>query len=226
MKPLGWPCPTPDGGEKDEYALTFDHQRKPRLLIIPALFDEGNKLRRLAVEVMRRLDGAGVDSFLPDLPGTNESLARLHTQTLDGWTAAMLAAANTFRTSHVLAMRGGGLIVPKVIPGWTYAPIKGATILRQLVRARILAVRELGREETQDGLLAEGRENGLELVGYKLGPDMVCQLQDRQPEGRAGLSVIDQDMVGGSGMWLRAEPDEDREQADAIAAAVLVGIAQ
>jgi len=226
VKPLGWSCPTPDGDERDEYALAFDQGRKPRLLIIPALFDEGNKLRRFAVEVMRRLDGAGVDSFLTDLPGTNESLAKLTTQSLDGWTAAMLAAANTFRASHVLALRGGSLIVPKVIPGWSYAPVKGATILRQLIRARILAARELGREETQDGLLADGCANGLELCGYKLGANLVRQLQEREPEARAGLAVIDQDMIGGSGLWLRAEPDEDREQADALAAAVLVGIAR
>jgi len=30
-------------------------------------------MRRFTVEVMRRLDNAGIDSFLPDLPGGNES---------------------------------------------------------------------------------------------------------------------------------------------------------
>ena len=32
------------------------------------------------------------------------------------------------------------------------------------------------------------------------------------------------DMLGGSALWLRAEPDEDRGQADALAAVIAVGI--
>ncbi len=224
MTPVSWPCPTPDGGETSEYALAFDRQRDRRLLIIPALFDESNKLRRFTVEVMRRLDGAGIDCFLPDLPGTNESRSPLSEQTLGRWTAAMLAAANHFRAGHVLAIRGGGLVLPKVIPGWHYAPIKGASLLRQMLRARMIAARELGREETQDGLLAAGREHGLDLNGYALGPAMLADLQAREPDARAGITQIDQDMLGGSGLWLRAEPDADAAQADALAAIVTIGL--
>jgi hypothetical protein len=44
-----------------------------RLLIVPALFDEGNRMRRLTVEVMRRLAASGIASVLPDLPGLQES---------------------------------------------------------------------------------------------------------------------------------------------------------
>ncbi len=220
MTPVLWPCPTPDGGETSEYALAFDRQRQQRLLIIPALFDEANKLRRLTVELMRRLDGAGIDCFLLDLPGTNESRSPLREQTLERWTAAMLAAANHFRAGHVLAIRGGGLVLPKVIPGWHYAPVKGASLLRQLLRARIIAARELGREETQDSLLLTGREQGLDLSGYALGPAMLADLQARLPVARAGITQIDQDLLGGSGLWLRAEPDEDAAQADALAAII------
>ena len=71
--------PTPAG---EEYAAAFDKGRAHRLLVLPAWFDEGNKLRHFTVETMRRLDGAGIDSFLPDLPGCNESLAPLETQAL------------------------------------------------------------------------------------------------------------------------------------------------
>lgn len=226
MIPTTWPCPTGDGAEHDEFALTFDGNRTHRVLVVPALFDEGHKLRRFAVEVMRRLDATGIDSMLPDLPGTNESLADLRVQTLDGWRAAMLAATNAFKANRVLALRGGALIVPKVIPGWAYSPVKGASILRQLIRARILAARELGREERQDDVLAEGAASGLQLGGYALGAAMVRQLQDRAPEVRANLAVVDQDTIGGSGLWLRAEPDEDRDQADALAAVVAMGLAQ
>ncbi len=226
MKPAVWPCPAADGSETAEYTLTFDSARKHRVLIIPALFDEGNKLRRLTVEVMRRLDGAGIDCFLPDLPGTNESGASLAAQSLESWTGAMLGAVNHFRATRVFALRGGGLVMPKVIPGWHYAPVKGASLLRQMLRARILASRELGREETQDGLLATGKTDGLELIGYALGPAMLAQLQGAVPADRAGIVPIDQEIVGGNPLWLRAEPDEDQSQADAIAAVITMGLAE
>jgi hypothetical protein len=224
LKPVVWPCPATDGDETAEYALSFDQGRQHRVLVIPALFDEGNKLRRLTVEVMRRLDGAGIDSFLPDLPGTNESRAPLKSHSLDSWTGAMLAAANHFRAGRLLAIRGGGLVMPKVIPGWHYAPVKGASLLRQMLRARILASRELGREETQDGLLAEGTSAGLELIGFPLGSAILSQLQERVPTQRDNISQIDQDMIGGGGLWLRAEPGENREQADALAAVITMGL--
>lgn len=224
MKPETWPCPDASGGETPEYALALDQDRQHRLLVIPALFDEANKLRRLTVEVMRRLDAAGIDCLLPDLPGTNESLAAHNLQTLESWTSAMLAAANHFRANRVLAIRGGALVVPKVIPGWLYAPAKGAGLLRQLLRARIVAAREMGREETQESLLQQGEAEGLELAGYAIGPTLLSQLQTALPAARHGLLTIAQDTIGGGGLWLRAEPDDDREQADALAAVITIGL--
>jgi hypothetical protein len=224
VKAESWPCPAADGGESSELALCFDQGRKERLLVIPALFDEANKLRRFTVEVMRRLDAAGIDCILPDLPGTNESLAPLASQSAEGWTGAMLAAANHFRANRLLAMRGGGLVTPKVIPGWHYAPVKGASLLRQMLRARIVASREMGREETQESLLAKGANEGLDLSGYQLGSTLLRDLQDLRPPERPGISALEHELVGGSPLWLRAEPDEDREQADALAAVIAVGI--
>src|SRR5690606_7125640 len=98
------------GGEG--YALAFDHGRSARLLVLPALFDEANKLRHFTVEVMRRLDRAGIDCFLPDLPGCNESLAPLEAQTLTGWREAAGKAANRFAATHALTVRGSALCAP------------------------------------------------------------------------------------------------------------------
>jgi hypothetical protein len=219
-----WPCPGSSGTIAEELALTFDDFRRWRLLIVPALFDEANRMRRFTVEVMRRLDKAGVDSFLPDLPGCNESLAPLDEQTVASWQSGVAAAARHFRASHVLAIRGGALLMPTSLPGWRYAPAKGATILRQMLRGRILAAREAGREETQESLLSAGLEQGIELAGYRLGAAFLQQFQSAVPPVMAGISEIEQDMLGGSGLWLRAEPDEDRAQADALAAIVAIGI--
>jgi hypothetical protein len=224
MTPVGWSCPQPGGANAEEYALTFDRQRDARLLVVPALFDEANRMRRFSVDVMRRLDGAGIDSILPDLPGTNESLADLETQTLGGWHAAMAAAAAHFGATHMLAIRGGCLLVPDALPGWLYAPAKGGSILRQMLRARTLAAREAGREETREGLTTLALTEGIELAGYRLGPQLFADLEEAEAATRAGLSVIEQGMVGGGGLWLRAEPGESPEQADALAAILAIGL--
>ena len=224
MTPALWPCPLPGGDVLQEMALTFDQLRRWRLLIVPALFDEANSMRRFTVEVMRRLDNAGVDSFLPDLPGCNESLQLLELQTPETWRDAVAAAANHFRASHVLGIRGGALLLPANLPGWRYAPVNGASILRQLLRARIISSREAGTTETQEGLLTQASEQGLELVGYRLGAEFICAFQSLTPTIAASISEIGQDMLDGGGLWLRAEPGEDRGQADALAAILAIGI--
>lgn len=84
-----WTITGTDGAAGEELLVAFDQARARRVLVCPAWFDEANKLRRFTVEVMRRLDKAGIDSFLPDLPGCNDSVARLDTQTLGSWRDAM-----------------------------------------------------------------------------------------------------------------------------------------
>jgi hypothetical protein len=195
-----------------------------RLLVIPALFDEGHKLRHLCVEVMRRLDGAGIDSFLPDLPGTNESTADLEKLTLADWASAMSVTAEQFRATHVLALRGGGLIAPPGLPGWCYGPVKGSSLLRTMLRARVLSSREAGREESGERLLVEAQEHGIELAGYRLSAGMVQQLQAARPADAPHLAEIDQELIGGSPLWLRAEPGFDPSQADALAAYLTMAV--
>lgn len=205
--------PSPDG---DEYAVAFDRGREPRVLVLPALFDEANKLRHFTVEVMRRFDAAGIDSFLPDLPGCNESLAPLDAQTLTGWRQAAEAAATHFGATHALTIRGGALYSP-ALPTWCYAPATGTSVLRAMLRARVIASKEAGIEETRDALLELGRELGLELAGYCLGAAMIGELEIAEPSDGAVLANIAQADLGGPGLWLRAEPDHDPAQAEALA---------
>lgn len=223
MIPASWPCPLPGGGTSPEYALVFDRNRQARLLIAPALFDEGNRMRRFTVEVMRRLDGAGTDSFLPDLPGCNESLQPLEEQTPAAWLDAMTSVARHFGATHVLGIRGGCLFTPAFLPRRHYAPVKGASILRQMMRARVLASREAGRNEKSDDLAALARRVGIELAGYSLGADFCRAFEALEPATDA--IVVGQDEVGGGGLWLRAEPGEDSGQADALASVIARGLA-
>jgi hypothetical protein len=204
----------------EELAVSFDRGRAHRVLVLASWFDEGNKLRHFTVEVMRRLDGSGIDSFLPDLPGCNESLAQLDAQTLHSWRAEAAEAAWHFSATHVLAIRAAAMIAPDSLPGWRYAPLAGDAQLRGLLRARVLASREAGRDEDRDRLLELGRRHGLELAGYRLGAAMVDALADAELPAAGKQRDIAQSDVGGAGLWLRAEPGHDPRQADALAAIV------
>lgn len=220
MTPASWPCPLPGGGTSEEAALQFDAGRRNRLLIVPALFEEGNRMRRFTVETMRRLDDVGIDSFLPDFPGCNESLQPLGAQDPTDWLDAMVAAGRHFAATHALGIRGGCLFTPDRLAAFHYAPVKGASILRQMMRARILSAREAGREENREQVAADALVHGITLSGYTLGADFYRHFEPMQP--RAEANVIMQEQVGGSGLWLRAEPDENAAQAEALAA-ILAG---
>ena len=219
-----WPCPFAQGKPVHEYALAFDRQRAARLLVLPPLFDEANRMRRLLAEVMRRLDKAGIDSFLPDLPGCNESLQPLTQQNLDSWRAASRAAADHFRASHVLAVRAGAILLPPGLPGWRYAPVSGANALRALMRARMIAAREAGSEERMEDMANHARKHGIELAGYAIGPAMFRDLENAQLPDPGGIVDIMQETIGGSGLWLRAEASFDPAQADGLAAYLAIGM--
>ena len=207
-------------------ALVFDRGRAHRLLILPALFDEANKMRRQTVEIMHRLDLSGIDSFLPDLSGCNESLQPLQAQTLESWRAAALAAATDFEATHVLAIRAGCLLAPPTLPGWRYAPTTGAKALRSLLRARTISAREAGEAEKIEDLSVLARADGIELAGWPIGAALFTALEKAVANGDSQQAAIDQSDIGGGGLWLRAEPGDDPEQADMLAALVAMGMLQ
>jgi hypothetical protein len=117
-------------------------------------------------------------------------------------------------------------VAPQHLPGWHYAPVAGSSQLRQLLRARIMAAREAGQTETQDSLLAQGRQHGLELAGYRLGADFIAQFSALAlPQGSAHTTIA-QAMLGGPGLWLRAEPAHSPPQADALAAIIVMALGE
>ncbi|MEZ5688856.1 MAG: hypothetical protein R3E21_08775 [Caenibius sp.] len=221
-----WPCPDLSGQTAPEYALRYLHQRKGCLLVIPPLFDEANKLRYFLGSVMRLLNRAGIGSVMPDFPGVNESLQPLETQTLAHWQNCANAAATHFSATHVLTVRASAILAPPGLSGWRYAPLPAANALRTMLRARVVMSREAGREETQSRLAERGRVAGLELAGHHIGPQMFAEMESARLPDSGRLADVDQQTVGGSGLWLRAEPDHDPAQAEALAAVLAVGMAQ
>ena len=221
MRSIAWPCVAP-GGSGEEFALVAGpDDPTARVLVVPALFEEANRTRRMLVETIRALAEAGVVGVLPDLPGCNESLAPLDRQTLGDWRAAMAAASVHFSATHVLTLRGGVLLVPDGLPGWQFEPIGGAQAIRPMFRARTVAAREEGRAETMDGLLAEGREQGIELAGYRLGAAMVRELESAKAADYGGQTVLRLEELGGAALWLRSEPGEDADLSAALATRII-----
>ncbi len=220
-----WNAPARSGKSSDELLVSFAQSREARILVLPAWFDEANRLRRFTMEVMRRLDAAGIDCFMPDLPGCNESLLPLRHQTIDGWRDAAQAAAQQLGATHVLAMRAAALIAPAHLPGWHYAPETGARQLKLMMRAHTIAQREKGIHQTTGTLQVNGRTKGAILAGWEIGPVMFNDLENAQsPAASDRQRAIPADALGASPLWLRAEPSHDPAQADTLAALVREGI--
>jgi hypothetical protein len=200
--------------------FTFNRARERRVLVLPALFDEANKMRRFTVQAMHALKELGIDSFLPDLPGCNESLEPLEIQTLESWCGVVAAAVAAFDITDVLAIRGGTLLSPKSLPSWHLAPLSGPKLLRSMIRARTIAAREAGKEENSEALFAQGRNEGLMLAGWNIGATMFQELETAEPVEAENQTIVAQKDLGGRGLWLRAEPGDDYKASKALAAIV------
>ncbi len=220
-----WACPLPGGETASELLVTKKKDRGTNILMIPPLFDEHNKFRRQMIEIMRHLDEAQIDSVLPDLPGWNESLQPLGEQTLASWRTAIIAAATDLGASHILTFRSGAMLAPDDVPGWKYAPQTGARQLRGMIRAAVISAREEDQAISSEELMVEGRDKGFNLAGYDIGAELFGELAAADGDGAQHLVEITQSDVGGRGLWLRAEPDEDPEQAEALARLIVEELA-
>ena len=213
-------------GGQQEYCLSFGDSRANRsILIVPPLFDETNRVRRMLVEAMRALASCGVLTLLPDLPGCNESTADLSVQTLEKWRDTIYAAASQFGATHITSLRGGCLIDHRPdLPHWRLAPVKGGSVLKTMLRARIAAEKESGNSITIEQLMAAAQSGPLELSGNILGVAMLESLDKAEPVPVDDLHEATLAEIAGTPLWLRAEPGESREQADALAAILAIGM--
>ena len=194
-----------------------------RVLIVPPLFDEMNRMRRTLVLAMHALAERGTASALMDLPGANESLAPIEDQNLDSWRQAVGVAAAAIDPVCIAAVRGGCLIDDgaEAPHRWRLSPAKGSSLLKTLLRTRIAGERENGRNVTAAGLMALAETGPIELAGNRLSPDMIAQLDGALPADQAAREVkpgTGERCIAGSALWLRAEPGEDAAMAQAIAA--------
>jgi hypothetical protein len=203
-----------------EQALCFGLRHDRRILILPPLFDEMNRVRRMLVQAMRALDALGTGSILPDLPGCNESQSALEVQDLASWRSAVVAAADQLGATHVAALRGGALIDDGALhlPHWRLASVKGQSLLKMMIRTRIAGAKEEGLALTEAGLMKDALSGPVAFAGNLLSPAMIAQLVEAVPAGMANCTErkLGEDLEGSS-LWLRAEPQDDAAMSANIA---------
>lgn len=205
---------------QSEYCLRFGPVDADRtILIVPPLFDEMNRSRRMTIEAMRHLTKRDVASLLPDLPGCNESRAGLSTQSIESWRNAVSEAATQLRATHVVSIRGGSLLDDAAgLPIWRLVPVKGASLLKTLLRARISADKEAGLSTSAEQLIIEGQQHGLNLAGHALGPAMLGDLEKAISVATDNITEATLTEVAGTALWLRSEPGDSPEMSAAVAA--------
>ncbi|HEY5722987.1 MAG TPA: hypothetical protein VIT45_11755 [Allosphingosinicella sp.] len=173
----------------------------PPILFVPPLFEELNRTRALISAVMRGVASRGYGCWLLDLPGTGESVRPLGRLSWDQWRSAVRAAATQVGHGGPLAgvasIRGGALL-DDVAPSrcaWRFAPVAGASLVRDLSRA---------------GLAAGGG-----MAGYELAPNLMGPLDMAEPHPMDSLRVVrlesdrgEADLkIEGPALWRRSEPE-------------------
>jgi pimeloyl-ACP methyl ester carboxylesterase len=211
------------GGE--EHYLRFGEDAPVTLLLLPALFEEANRMRRFTVSLMQALEDREIGTILPDLPGTGESLLEIGDVSFGDWHEAVAAVAEiTSKPLKTIAIRGGALLDGKAANGWRLAPENGARLLRDMVRATALS-----QDISASELDRMARSTPTRLAGNVIAPEFYARLSEAFPvsgnyrTARLEDDVADRDVtLSGSKLWRAAEPGEDaalvRVAADDIAA--------
>ena len=207
-------------GSSDEWLMRIGDPVAAPVLILPPLFEELNRTRAFLASLMRALASRGFGCWLPDLPGTGESSKALEAVSWDEWRHAASDAAGAVgtlagRPPLLVAVRGGALLDDACeLPWrWRFAPVEGASLARDLVRAAML-----GKEELTGPVV--------ELAGYPIPQALLTSLQQAAFSHADGMRTarLDSDRaeadlkLKGPSLWRRSEPGNAPELADLLAA--------
>jgi hypothetical protein len=198
------------GGE--EHYLRFGEGASVTLLVLPALFEEANRMRRFTASLMRALADRGIGTILPDLPGTGESLHEIGVVSFGDWQDAVTAVAETAsKPLRTISIRGGALLDDKTNAGWRLAPESGGRLLRDMVRATALS-----QDISATELDRLSRSAPTRLAGNVITPELYTHLADASPiSGNYRIARLQDDLaecdvtLSGSKLWRAAEPGQD-----------------
>ena len=196
---------------RDEWMMRIGEARAAPILFVPPLFEEMNRTRALLAATMRALASRGHGCWLPDLKGTGESEAALVSVSWDEWRHDVAAAADhvqreSKRVPLLASLRGGGLIddLAAAIGWWRLAPVPGASLARDMVRAGLA---------------------GVEWAGYAPSAELKGRLEDAVPIDQTPLRIarLASDAgaadvkLPGPALWRRSEPGASAELAEGAA---------
>jgi hypothetical protein len=199
---------------RQEWMMRIGAPEAAPILFVPPLFEEMNRTRALIAAVMRTLASRNHGCWLPDLKGTAESEASLESATWDEWRHDVSAAAACVekaagRAPLIVSLRGGCLIDDGAgaIGWWRLAPVAGASLARDMVRAGLA---------------------GVEWAGYAPSAELRGRLEDAVPVDQAPLRTarlasdagLADVKLSGPALWRRSEPGSSAELAEAAAADV------
>lgn len=188
-----------------EAVLSFGEDLPVTIAVLPALFEEANRMRRFTVSVMRSLADKDVGTALHDFPGTGESETALRDVSFADWQRFATELAELYPAS--IAFRGGCLLDAPFKHRWQLAPESGERLLRDMIRATAFSAGVTAAE-----LDAQASAEAIRLAGNMFNPRLYAGLQAATPAPDASASAIE-----GPKLWRFAEPGDDPAYAAAIA---------
>lgn len=193
----------PDGF--GDLELIYGDDNPVQGIVIPPLFDEHNRMRRVIAQAMRTLAMNGIGTRMPVLAGLGESLSDLANARLKDWRAAIAAAA---APAFTIAFRGGALIDDAAgdIPHWRLSPVAGAALIRDLDRGRLVG----GEADAADTpyLLRGGHRLGRELHAELIAAVPMASNKARTIRTADDPAPADA-YIDFAPIWRRAEPGDD-----------------
>ncbi len=188
-----------------EHVLRHGAGSPVTLLVLPALLEEANRMRRFTASVMRHLAAQNIGTILPDLPGTGESETPLNNVNLLDWHDAVSAVSGNVIGS--VAIRGGALLDGASKNRWRLAPESGERLLRDMTRATALSAGVPASEIDR-----QARKVTTRLAGNVINPTLYVALHDAAPVEAAHITTVE-----GPKLWRAAEPSDDPAFAKLIA---------
>lgn len=205
---------------RQEWMMRIGARSARPILFVPALFEEMNRTRALAAAILRALAARGHGCWLPDLKGTGESEAQLQSAQWDEWRHDVAAASahveQAAGTPPLIASIRGGCLIDDSAAGigwWRLAPVAGASLARDMVRAGLAGVEWAGYAPS-----AELRGRLEDATALDQAPLRVARLQS--DAGKADVKLP------GPALWRRSEPGGSAELADTAAADIASWYAQ
>ena len=201
-----------------EFMLAYGPKNGPQLLILQSFFEEMNRCRWLVAAICRCLAVENIGCWLPDLPGTGESLRALEDVGWQDWLHAIAQTADVVRAEtgsepRTVAIRGGVLLDHALpAPRWRLSPTSGRSLLSDLRRSALA-----------------GGGDPMTPAGYRLSPDLIAGLEHADAGAASSCRTVrlasDTRQADAhydiAPLWRRPEPAADPAAASILTADIL-----